>query len=265
MLFGKAHANGLPGRITSGVEPRIHLRQQSLVDDRERRADRNRHERLLSNGLATGLDATLIVAFAGSTETRFEQVVRGERREPRCQRACAAHQGADDSCPEIVVRHASRYPVEVGKRAHMSVEKADLILPLVNPCEVAARVHQAHQKEPRLPARPVNVDQHLEEVDLREIARAIRQRHEDFATLPFPFRDSVFDDRHADAVPLGQQQLVQPRGGQPLLAARPPHRFGQQCVHPIGHRVPDRPRPRRGLHFPTGGRLLQVFAYGDAR
>ena len=35
-------------------------------------ADRNRHERLLPNGLATRLDAALIVAFAGPTETGFE-------------------------------------------------------------------------------------------------------------------------------------------------------------------------------------------------
>ena len=57
----KAHADGLPGGITCGVEPRIHLCQQGLVDGRERRADRNRHERLLANGLAPGLDAPLVM------------------------------------------------------------------------------------------------------------------------------------------------------------------------------------------------------------
>ena len=39
-------------------------------------------------------------------------------------------------------------------------------------------------------------------------------------------------------MPLGHQQLVQPRGRQPLLAARPLRRLGQQRLHPRG-----RPRP----------------------
>jgi hypothetical protein len=51
--------------------------------------------------------------------------------------------------------------------------------------------------------------------------------HEDLAALPLPFGDGVFDDGHADAVPLRHQQLVQPRGGQPLLAAGPLARFGE--------------------------------------
>jgi hypothetical protein len=65
------------------------------------------------------------------------------------------------------------------------------------------RAERAHQEEPRLAAGPVDVDQHLEEVDLGEIAGPIRQRHEDLAALPLTSRDRVFDDGHADAVPLG--------------------------------------------------------------
>jgi len=138
--------------------------------------------------------------------------VRGERLEPRRQRAGAAHQDPDDSRSQIVVRDAGRYALKVRKGADVPVEKADLILALVDPREVAARVHQPHQEQPGLAARPVDVHQHFEEVDLGEIARPIRERHEDLAALSLPFRDRVFDDRHAHAVPFGQQQLVQPRG-----------------------------------------------------
>ncbi len=191
--------------------------------------------------------------------------MRGERREPRRQRARAADQDPDDGRPQIIVRDAGGHAVEVRERADVSVEKADLILALVNPREVAARVHQAHQEEPRLPAGPVDVDQHLEEVDLGQIARPIRQRHEDLAALPLPLGDRVFDDGHADAVAFGQQQRVQPRGGQPLLAARPSHRVGQQRLHPLGDRIPHRPRPRRRLRLPRRGRLVQVLADGDPR
>jgi hypothetical protein len=149
--------------------------------------------------------------------------VRWRRGEPRRQRARAADEDPHDRRAQIVIRDAGRHGVEVRERADMSVEKADLILALVNPGKVAAGVHQAHQEEPRLAAGPVDVDQHLEEVDLGEIARPIRQRHEHLAALPLPLRDRVFDDGHAHAVPLRQQQLVQPCRGQPLLAAGPAH------------------------------------------
>ena len=129
------------------------------------------------------------MALAGPTETGFQQVVRGERGEPRRQRARAADQDPHDGRPQIVVRDARRHAVEVRERADVPVEKADLILALVDPREVAARVHQPHQEQPRLAARPVDVDQHLEEVDLGEIARPIRQRHEDLAALPLPLGD----------------------------------------------------------------------------
>jgi hypothetical protein len=173
--------------------------------------------------------------------------MRRERREPRGQRPRAADQDPDDGRPEIVVRDASRDPVEVRKGADVPVEKADLILALVDPREVAARVHQPHQEQPRLPPGPVDVDQHLEEVDFGQIARPIRQRHEDLAALPLPLGNRVLDDGHAHAVPLGHQQLVEPRGRQSLLAARPPHGVDQHRLHPRGDDVPHRPRPRRSL------------------
>jgi hypothetical protein len=180
-------------------------------------------------------------------------------------RACAADEDPHDGRPQIVIRDAGRHPVEVRKRADVPVEKADLVLALVDPREVAARVHQPHQEEPRLAAGPVDVDQHLEEVDLGEIARPIGQGHEDLAALPLPLRDRVFHDRHAHAVPFGQQQLVQPRGRQPLLAARPAHRFGQQRLHALGDRVPDGPGARHRRRFPRRDRLIQVFPDRDAR
>ena len=114
---------------------------------------RNRHQRLLPHGLAAGFDAAFVVALAGPTEAGLQQVVRGERGEPRRQRPRAADQDPHDRRAQIVVRDARRHAVEVRERADVPVEKADLILALVDPREVAARVHQPHQEEPRLPAR----------------------------------------------------------------------------------------------------------------
>ena len=115
------------------------LRQQRVIDPRERRPARNRDQRLLADRLAAGFDAALIVALAGPTEAGLEQVVRGQRGEPRRQRPRAADQDPHDGRPQIVVRHARRHAVEVRKRADVPVEKADLILALVDPREVAAR------------------------------------------------------------------------------------------------------------------------------
>ncbi len=112
---------------------------------------------------------------------------------------------------------------------------------------------------------PSTSTSHLEEVDFGEIARPIRQRHEDLAALPLPFCDRLFDEGHADSVPLGQQELMQSRGGQPLFAAGPAHRFSQERRHSVGDRVPDWPRPGRRLQFPRRDRLIHVLPDGDAR
>ena len=66
-------------------------------------------------------------------------------------------------------------------------------------------------------------------------------------------------------MPLGDQQPVQARGGQPLLAPGPLLRLGQQRLHPLADHVPHRPGPRPGLRLPRGDRLLQVLADRDAR
>jgi hypothetical protein len=140
-----------------------------------------------------------------------------------------------------------------------------LILALVDPREVAAGVHQPHQEEPGFAAGPVDVDQHLEEVDLGEIAWPIRQRHEDLAPLPLPLRDGVFDHRDAHGVPFRPEHRVQARGRQPLFTAGPADGLGQQRLHAGPDRLPDRPRPRRRLRRPRRSRLVQVLADRDPR
>ena len=243
LLLREADADRLPDGVPRGVDARVHAGEQRRIDRGQRRPGRNRDQRLLPDGLAAGLDAAFVVALARPTEAGLQQIVRGERAEPRRERARAADQDPDDRRPQIVVRDARRHAVEVRERAHVPVEKADLILTLVDPGEVATRVHQPHQKEPRLPTDAVEIDQHLEEVDLGEIARPIRQRHEHLAALALPLGDGLFDERDADPMALGDQQLVEPRGRQPLLATGPSARFGQQPVHPVTHGLPDRPRP----------------------
>ena len=90
--------------------------------------------------------------------------------------------------------------------ADVPIEKADLVLPLVDPGEVAARVHQPHQEEPRFAPRSGKVDEYLEEVDLGKVARPIRERHKDLAPPPSPFGHRLFHEHDADVVPFGHKQ-----------------------------------------------------------
>ncbi len=212
----------------------------------QRRRARNRHQHLATNGFPARLDAAFVMAFARPTEARLDQIMRRERRKPRRQRALAAHEDPDDGRAQIVVRDPAGHAREMREGPHVAIEKTDLILALVDPREVAARVHQPHQKQPRLAARAVDIDEHLEEVDLGEIAGPIRQRHEDLATLALPLGDRLFDERDADPMALRHQQLVQARRRQLLFAARPLRRLGQQRLAPAWrpHPTPAAPAAR---------------------
>ena len=164
------------------------------------------------------------------------------RRAPRSAASAplAADEDPRDRRPQIVVRDPRRHAAEVRKGAHVAVEKADLILPLVDPGEVAARVHQPHQKEPRLRRTPATSTSTSKKSTSARSPGAIRQRHEDLPPLPLPLRDCRLHQRGADPMALGPQQLVQPRRRQPLLAARPVRRLRQQRLDP---RADGRPTP----------------------
>ena len=190
--------------------------------------------------------------------------MRRERRKPRRQRALTADEDPDDGRPKIVVRDPAGHALEMRKGPHVAIEKTDLVLALVDPREVAARVHQPHQKEPRLAARAVEIDEHLEEVDLGEIPRPIRQRHEDLAALALPLGDRLFHERDADPMALGHQQLVEPRRRQLLFPAGPLGRLRQHGVHARADHVPHRSSPRRRLRSDRQ-RLLEVLADRDPR
>ena len=213
--------------------------------------------------LSARFDAAFVVAFPRAAEARLEEVVRRQRREPGGEGPLAADEDAHDRGLEIVIGEPRWHAAEVGECPDVAIEKADLVLSLVDPREVAARVHQPHQKEPRLPARAVDVEEHLEEIDLGEITRPIRQRHEDLAPLPLPLRHRRFYQRDADLLPLGHQQLVEPRRRQPLLAAGPPRRFDEQRLDARTHGLPHRARPWLRLRANRHG-FREVLADGPS-
>ena len=84
------------------------------------------------------------------------------RGEPDREGAGAADQDPHDGGAQIIVGHPRGHAAEVHERADMTIEETDLILALVDPGEVAAGVHQPHQKQPGLAPGAFDVDQHLE-------------------------------------------------------------------------------------------------------
>ena len=142
------------------------------------------------------------------------------------------------------------HAAQVREGAHVAVEKADLILPLVDPAEVAARVHQAQQEQPRLPPlgrrrRPAPRRSRPPPDRRADTSAESTPRAAAASTPPPPPRTSVTPT----AMALGPQQLMQPRRRQPLLAARPLPRLGQQRLDP--RRRPP-PTPAAAAAAPPG-------------
>jgi hypothetical protein len=97
-----------------------------------------------------------------------------------------------------------------------------------------------------------------------EVARPVRERHEDLPPLTLPLGHGLFHQRDADAMALGYQQLVEPCRRELLLAAGPPAGLGQQRLHARTHRVPHRSRAR--LRLPSHRhRLRQVLLHRQPR
>jgi hypothetical protein len=89
------------------------------------------------------------VPFADAGEVEFEQIVADQRQEPAAEFAMGAHDLAHRQ-REIIVHAAPYYARQVCKRPHMAVEEGELVAALIEPGELAPRVHQPQQELPRL-------------------------------------------------------------------------------------------------------------------
>ena len=193
--------------------------------------------------LPARLHAALVVALARPGEAGLEQVMAGQRLKALGELA-VREQHPPHRRLEVVVDTARRHPAEVLEGAHVAVEEGQLVLTLVEPDEVAPRVHQPHQELPRLAALARYLDGDLEEVDLRLVARAVHQRHVDLGTLAAPLAQVVAHERHPDRVALLAQLPMQPRRRQPLLRRRALPPLLDQFLEARLHRLEDRPLPR---------------------
>lgn len=216
---------------------------------------------LQTHGAAARLHSALIVPRRWPREARLEHVVRRQRSEARRELALRPDEHARHRRLEIVVEQPLRHAAQVRERAHMPIEEGHLVLPRVQPREVAPRVHEPQQEHPRLAPLASGVDEHLEEVHLAEIAWPVHERHEHLLRAPLALRHQLLDQRDADAHALAHQQPVQPRRRQPLLAARRSRRAREQRLEPRLHRR----RPRRRPPHADRHALLQVPPHRIAR
>ncbi|HEX4352651.1 MAG TPA: hypothetical protein VHZ95_07055 [Polyangiales bacterium] len=160
-----------------------------------------------------------------------------EREKPWRELALAADEDLAHGRAKIVVHEAMRHRAEVRERADVTVEKARLVLARIEPREIALRVHEAHHEHVRFAPLAADVDEHLEEVDLGEVAGLVHQRHEHLFAPPLPLANDVFDGRIADDDSLAAQHRVQARSGQPLFAGRPMLRVLEQRFDARPHRI----------------------------
>jgi len=109
----------------------------------------------------------------------------------------------------------------VREGAHVPVQETDLVLTMVDPGEVAARVHQPAEKHPRLAAGAGFINEDFEEVDLGQLTGAVHQGDIDLPALPLPLGHGFLDEGHPDFLSLVDQQRVQTGGRQLLLLVRP--------------------------------------------
>lgn len=128
---------------------------------------------------------------------------------------------------------------EVLEGAHVPVEKAHLILPRVEPREVAARVNQPHHEHPGFAPLAGDVDENLEEIDLRQLAQLAHMRNEDLLAPSLPLGHQLADHAIADGAPLRDQQLVQPRCRQPLLTPGPARSLAEQLLEARQNSIQD--------------------------
>jgi hypothetical protein len=154
---------------------------------------RYRHQVLPSDVTPAALDAALIVTFSGAAEPSLEGIVRGEGGEPRAQDPRRTDEHLGHGRRQVVVGDRGDHAGEVRERGDMRRQKPGGVLLRAEHREVAPRVHQTHQKQPRLLANAGEFDPDLEEVDLGDFTGAVHQRHRDL-----PLGASEFGHEPAD-------------------------------------------------------------------
>ena len=240
----------------------VELVQQRLGELVQRAAAGDRRHLLEANAPTPRFDAALVMTLPRTGETRLEEIMTGQRLEAHAELAVRERDPLHRRA-KIIVDRAAGDAAAVGESPEMAIKEGQLVAALVQPTEVAARVHQAQHEPPHLPPLAVDLDDVLEEVDLDLVARTMDEGDVDLGRSSALLPQIGSDQRHADVVALLHQFSVQPRACHALLRGRPLAPLPDQFVHALLYSLKDRTAPRLLLH-PPGLRHLQVAPHGVA-
>src|SRR5262245_13609385 len=119
-------------------------------------------------------------------------------------------------------------------------------------------------EHPRLAALAIEIDEHLEEVDLRQIARVVDERNEYLSTTAPPLGDGAPHGRHADLEAFLAQHAAQASRRESLVSAGPARGLREDrldaCPNVVQHRRGARLRLDANRDW-----LLQVSAHRVSR
>ena len=110
-------------------------------------------------------------------EPRVEQVPAPQFDELLVEVSLATTTDANHRGLQIVIRQPLRNSAEERQRPHMTIQKRDLILPLIRPHKRRPTERQTHAKELQSPLLPVDEHAGLAPIHLSLFSRRKHQRH----------------------------------------------------------------------------------------
>src|SRR5689334_379714 len=241
-------------------EPAATTLEQLLVQRREARRPRYRHQKVPADPADQPLHFALVVAFAGPTKTVGEQVMGLQLTEDPRPLPRPIAQEAGHRQLRIVVEDRLRYAAEEAKCGVVPVAKRFGGLRRIGLHKAGVAMRQVDCKEVDLALYPGDLRQCLTKVRLR-MARIMPQRYEDLE-LPQSARQHVVlnNGDPAGIAVLVAKPFENPLRGMPLLP-RPAFVLHQDTVDDPGERVELRTRRWSPPPIPRRYRERQHLGY----
>src|ERR1700736_4648874 len=237
-------------------EPAATTLEQLLVQRREARRPRHRHQQVPTDPADQPLDLAFVVAVAGPPKPVGKHVMRLQLAEHPCPLAHPIAQDARDRQLGVVVQDRARHLAEEAGRGIVSVTERFGGLRRISLHETGVAVRQVHCKEVDLALDPGDLRQRFTKIHLR-MARIVTQRHE-YLAMPQPPRQHVVfhNGDPAGVAVLVAKPFEDPLRGMPLLP-RPTLILQQDPLDDPGERVELRTRRRPASPVPGRYRKRQ--------
>src|SRR6266567_660229 len=241
-------------------EPAATTLEQLLVQRREARRPRYRHQQVPADPADQPLDLPLVIPLTGAAEPVGKQVMGLQLAEHARPLSHPMAQDAGHRQLRIVVEDRLRYAAKEAECGVVPVAKRFGGLRRVGLHKAGVAMRQVDRKEVDLTLYPGDLRQRLTKVRLR-MTRIVPQRYEDLE-LPLPARQHVVlnNGDPAGIAVLVAKPFEDPLRGMPLLP-RPTLILRQDTVDDPGERVELRTRRRPAPPVPGRNRKRQHLGY----